>query len=67
MGTALGQSLYKLRAQTAEWVNAGCRNRALWRMPVRGLAKVRIIAHLQALAHNLRHALRLRAARATAA
>lgn len=67
MGTDLGQALYKLRAQTAEWVNAGCRNRGLWRMPVRGLTKVRIVAHLQALAHNLRHALRLRAAQAMAA
>lgn len=66
MGTAVGQALYKLRAQTAEWVNAGCRNRGLWRMPVRGLTKVGIIAHLQALAHNLRHALRLRAAQANA-
>lgn len=70
MGTLAGQAIYQLRAQTAEWVNAGCRNRGLWRMPLRGLTKVRIIAHLQALAHNLRHALRLRAAataRATAA
>lgn len=65
MGTAAARAIYKLRAATAEWVNAGCRNRGLWRMPVRGLVKVRIIAHLQAIAHNLRQAGRLRAQRAT--
>jgi transposase len=64
MGTAAAKAIYKLRAQTAEWVNAGCRNRGLWRMPVRGLVKVRIVAHLQAIAHNLRQAVRLRAAAA---
>lgn len=65
MGTAAAQTIYKLRAQTAEWVNAGCRNRGLGRMPVRGLAKVRIATLLQAIAHNLRQALRLRATPAT--
>lgn len=65
MGTAAAQAIYKLRAQTAEWVNAGCRNRGLWRLPVRGLTKVRIVALLHALAHNLRQAPRLRAARRT--
>jgi transposase len=45
--------LYKLRAATAECVNAQARNRGLQRLPVRGLAKVRCIALLFALAHNL--------------
>ena len=29
-----GKAIYKLRCQTAEWVNAICRNRGLWQMPV---------------------------------
>ena len=39
MGEEASQTMYKLRAQTAEWVNALCRNRGFWRMPVRGLEK----------------------------
>jgi transposase len=53
MGTEAGKALYKRRASTAEWVNAGCRNRGLYRLRVRGLAKVRCCALWQALAHNL--------------
>jgi transposase len=44
---------YKQRAATAECVNALARNRGLRRMPVRGLSKVRAVAYLYALAHNL--------------
>jgi transposase len=44
---------YKQRAATAECVNALARNRGLQRMPVRGLSKVRAVAYLYALAHNL--------------
>jgi excinuclease UvrABC nuclease subunit len=44
---------YKARAATAECVNAQARNRGLIRMPVRGLAKVKGVAVLFALAHNL--------------
>jgi transposase len=47
------KALYKLRAATAECVNAQARNRGLQRLPVRGLAKVRCVALLFALAHNL--------------
>jgi transposase len=47
------KALYKLRAATAECVNAQARNRGLQRLPVRGLGKVRCIALLFALAHNL--------------
>jgi transposase len=53
MGEAASQTIYKLRAQTAEWVNALCRNRGLWRMPVRGRMKCRIVATLYAITHNL--------------
>lgn len=44
---------YRQRAATAECVNALARNRGLQRMPVRGLSKVRAVAYLYALAHNL--------------
>jgi transposase len=44
---------YRQRAATAECVNALARNRGLQRLPVRGLGKVRAVAVLYALAHNL--------------
>ncbi len=44
---------YKDRAATAECVNAQARNRGLIRLPVRGLTKVKGVAVLFALAHNL--------------
>jgi transposase len=53
MGEAEAQVIYRDRAATAECVNAQARNRGLTRMPVRGLPKVRCIALLYALAHNL--------------
>jgi transposase len=53
MATDEAKQLYKLRAATAECVNAQARNRGLQRLPVRGRAKVRCIALLFALAHNL--------------
>jgi transposase len=64
MGEEASKQLYRLRAQTAEWVNAMCRNRGLWRMPVRGLAKCRIVATLYAITHNLIHGVTVRAAMA---
>jgi transposase len=62
MGTEEAKLIYKLRAQTAEWVNAQCRNRGLWRMPVRGQPRCRIIALLFAIVHNLSVAGKLRTA-----
>lgn len=53
MGTRKAQDLYRQRAATAECVNAQARNRGLIRLPVRGLLKVRCVALLYALAHNL--------------
>lgn len=53
MASDEAKALYKLRAATAECVNAQARNRGLQRMPVRGLSKVRCVALLFALAHNL--------------
>ena len=61
MGTEAAKLIYRLRAQTAEWVNAQCRNRGLWQMPVRGQPRCRIIALMYAIAHNLVVAERLRA------
>jgi transposase len=61
MSTAAAKSLYRLRCQTAEWVNALCRNRGLWRMPVRGRPKCRTVAVLYAITHNIVQAARLRA------
>ena len=53
MNTDAARAIYRDRAATAECVNAQARNRGLLRMPVRGLAKVRCVARLFALAHNL--------------
>lgn len=61
MGTAAAKAIYQLRCQTAEWVNALCRNRGFWQMPLRGLAKCHTIALLYAITHNLLQAVKLRA------
>jgi hypothetical protein len=66
MGTAAGQALYKLRAQTAEWANAGARNRGLYQVRVRGLQKVLAVTLLHALVHNLLRAHVLRQAKKAA-
>ncbi|HRH77409.1 MAG TPA: IS1182 family transposase, partial [Cellvibrionaceae bacterium] len=60
MASDEAKELYKLRAATAECVNAQARNRGLQRMPVRGKAKVRCVALLYALAHNLMRAVMLK-------
>jgi len=64
MGTAEAKDLYKQRAATAEWVNAGCRNRGFYQVRVRGVAKVLACVLWQALAHNLLRAEALRRQRA---
>ena len=53
MATDEAQEIYKLRAATAECVNAQARNRGLVLLPVRGKAKVKCVALWHALAHNL--------------
>jgi hypothetical protein len=65
MGTEAAKLTYKLRCQTAEWVNAQCRNRGFWHMPVRGGPRCRIVGLLYAIAHNLLVMERLRPAGAT--
>lgn len=66
MGTPEAQALYRLRAQTAEWVNAGARQRGLYQVTVRGRQKVLAVALLHALVHNLLRAVGLRRAAAGA-
>lgn len=53
MASAEAKERYKERAATAELINAQARNRGLLRFVVRGLPKVRAVALLYALAHNL--------------
>lgn len=62
MATPAAQAIYKDRAASAECVNALARNRGLRQFLVRGLAKVKAIALWQAIAHNVRRAVSLRAA-----
>ena len=59
MGTVAAREIYKLRCQTAEWVNAMARNRGLLQMPVRGQSKCGTVAAMYAIAHNLMQALKL--------
>lgn len=61
MGTEAAKAIYTERAQTAEWANAGMRNRGLYQVRVRGLAKVKAVVLWYALAHNLLRAEALRA------
>lgn len=66
MGTEHAKTVYRLRAATAEWSNAQARNRGLYRVTVRGLAKVKAVLLLYALVHNLMQARALRAAKQAA-
>jgi transposase len=59
MGTEEAKAIYKERAATAECVNAQARNRGLTRLQVRGLAKVKNVVLLFALAHNVMRMLAL--------
>lgn len=61
MGTPAAKEIYRERASTAEWANAGARQRGLYQVTVRGQRKVLAVALLHALVHNLRRALTLRA------
>jgi transposase len=63
MATPEAKEIYKERASTAECVNAHARNRGLYQFRVRGLAKVKAVVLLYALAHNLMRTVTLRAER----
>ncbi len=62
MATEEAQAIYRLRAATAELVNARLRRYGLAALTVRGLEKVRAMLLLSALTHNLFRAEVLRAA-----
>lgn len=53
METKEGKEIYKKRAETAEYVNALARNRGMQQFVVRGLNKVKNVALMFALAHNM--------------
>ena len=53
MGTDEAKDIYKRRAATAECINAQSRNRGLQQFKVRGVAKVKCVMLIFALAHNL--------------
>jgi hypothetical protein len=59
MATDEAKERYKDRAATAECTNAQTRNRGLVLLPVRGLDKVKSVALLFALTHNLMCMIRL--------
>jgi transposase len=59
MGTDQAKEIYKLRAATAECVNAIARNRGFQRFWVRGREKARAVALWYAIAHNMMRGLAL--------
>lgn len=67
MGTDEAKEIYKLRAATAECVNAIARNRGFQQFLVRGQRKARAVALWFAIAHNMMRARSLCAAAAPAA
>jgi transposase len=67
MGREAAKQIYKLRAATAECVNAIGRNRGLRQLPVRGRRKVRTVLLWFALAHDMMRELALQQAAREAA
>jgi transposase len=61
MGEPASKELYKMRGQSAEWVNACARRHSLYMLVVRGLQKVKAVLLLFAIAHNLQCSIALRA------
>ncbi|THD49071.1 MAG: hypothetical protein E8A46_20875 [Bradyrhizobium sp.] len=53
MGTAEAKEQYKERAATAEYVNAQSRNKGFQQFRVRGLDKVKCVALIYAITHNI--------------
>jgi transposase len=67
MGTEAARAVLRQRGATAEWVNAGLRNRGVYQVRVRGRAKVLCVLLWQAVVPNLLRGVALRAAAARAA
>src|SRR5947209_3540421 len=63
MGTPEAKTTDRLRAPTAEWVNAAARNRGLYQVTIRGQQKVLAVALVHALVHNLLRSQSLREAK----
>jgi len=63
MTSDAGKAVYRRRKLT-EHAHARMKNRGFGRMPVHGIARVRVVCLLHALPHNLLQAYRLRAAAA---
>lgn len=53
METEEAKEIYKERAATAEYANAQSRNHGLYRFLIRGLPKVKCVALIYAVAHNM--------------
>lgn len=66
MGTDEAKEIYKLRAATAECVNAIARNRGFQLFWVRGREKARAVALWYAIAHDMMRGLTLTGAPAPA-
>ncbi len=60
MKTDAAKEIYKQRTGTAEFPNAGCRNRGLTQFNVRELTKVKAVTLLQAISHNIQRTFNLR-------
>ena len=67
MQTEAAKVIYKLRAQTIEWANAGVRQRGLYQFRVRGQQKARAVLLWLALIHNLLVGVRLKGQQTTQA
>jgi transposase len=59
MGRDESKEIYKDRAATSEWANAGMRNRGLKQLFVRGIQKVNSMLGLHVLTHNVLRAVKL--------
>jgi transposase len=59
MGMEEAKEVYKDRAATSEWVNAGMRNRGLKNLLVRGINAVSSVLSLHVLTHNILRANKL--------
>jgi transposase len=59
MGRVESKEIYKERASTAEWANAQARNHGLQQFRVRGQRKVKDVAMMFAIVHNLLRGLSL--------
>lgn len=60
MGEPSSQAIFRERSATAEFPNAGCRNRGLGQFNVRGVVKAKAVALWHAITHNFQRMLDLK-------